>query len=382
MHRHPVQTMQINRLLYLDFLRGLMLIGITLGHFGSTFEWLAWQPLGFFSNAEGFIFLSGTVFGLVYARLMQRDPASMAGKARHRALVIYLSHLALLLFVAGFTWITNGWAADWHSHAVYLAQAPVAGLILGALLIYQPPLLDILPMYALFVLIAPWVIRQLAAGRTAWVMGVSVLLWWLFSQVIAGGDWRMAIAERAGLPFPFQVGSFDPLIWQLLFFGGVVLGFRLFQQRVPRTPKVALSLLSFGLVVTFFCLRHGLIPTPVFWNPAWVERHNLSALRLLNIAALIYTFWTLLFLLRQVDWPAWIWALPQPFACLGRHSLPVFSIHVGLIYLTIPVQMTYPLIWRHVIGISLIFILLALACGLDSHARRRRQMQTRMAPAR
>jgi hypothetical protein len=107
-----------------------------------------------------------------------------------------------------------------------------------------------------------------------------------------------------------------------------------------------------------------------------VDRHELAWLRLVNIAALIYTFWTLLYLARKVNWPAWALALPKPFACLGRHSLAVFSAHVVLIYLTIPIQMTYPLFWRYVIGLSLIFILLALACGLDIRARRQRQAQS------
>ena len=376
MSHKPTQLTQSNRLLYLDFLRGLMLVGITLGHFGSTFEWLMWQPLGFFSNAEGFVLLSGTVFGLVYAKLEQRDPASMAIKARHRAWVIYLSHFALLIFVALYTWITNGWADDWRSHAQFIAQAPELGLILGTFLIYQPPLLDILPMYALFVLVAPGIIRQLAAGRTWLVLSVSLLIWWLFSHEIAGGHWRSAIASHMGLDFPFQVGEFDPLVWQVLFFFGAALGVRMFQQRLPRQPHIVLALIAIVAVVLFFGLRHELIPAPAFWNPAWADRRELAGLRLINIAALIYTFWTLLYLARKVDWPAWALALPKPFACLGRHSLAVFSTHVLLIYLTIPVQMTYPLVWRYVIGLSLVFILLALACGLDIRAKRQRQAQS------
>lgn len=353
-----------------------MLIGITLGHFGPTFEWLMWQPLGFFSNAEGFVLLSGTVFGLVYAKLEQSDPASMVIKARHRAWVIYLSHFALLIFVALYTWLTNGWADDWHSHAQFIAEAPALGLILGTLLIYQPPLLDILPMYALFVLVAPGIIRQLVAGRVWLVLAVILLVWWLFSQVIAGGHWRTALAESMGLGFPFQVGEFDPLVWQILFFAGAALGVRMFQQRLPRRPQIVLALIAMVAVVLFFGLRHELIHAPTFWNPAWVDRHQLAGLRLVNIAALAYTFWTLLYLARKVDWPAWARALPKPFACLGRHSLAVFSTHVVLIYLTIPIQMTYPLFWRYVIGLSLIFILLALACGLDIRARRQRQAQS------
>ena len=353
-----------------------MLVGITLGHFGSTFTWLMWQPLGFFSNAEGFVLLSGAVFGLVYAKLQQRDPASMAAKARHRAVVIYLSHFALLIFVALYTWTTGGWSDHWHSHAQYIAQAPVLGLVLGTFLIYQPPLLDILPMYAIFVLVSPWIIRQLVAGRTWLVLTVSLLIWWLFSQEIAGGHWRTAVTASLGLGFPFQVGEFDPLVWQILFFSGAALGVRMFQQRLPRQPQVVFALIAILVVVVFFCLRHQLIPAPTFWNPAWVERHELAGLRLVNIAALTYTFWTFLYLVRKVDWPAWVLALPKPFACLGRHSLAVFSTHVALIYLTIPVQMTYPLLWRYVIGLSLVAILLALACGLDIRAKRRRQTQS------
>src|SRR6266850_5514249 len=51
----------------LDALRGLMLVIITIDHLPSAFAAFTYQSLGFVSAAEGFVFLSGYVAGMVYA---------------------------------------------------------------------------------------------------------------------------------------------------------------------------------------------------------------------------------------------------------------------------------------------------------------------------
>ena len=68
--------------LRLDTLRGLLLVLITINHFGSWSPeawWitqLTWQPLGYVSAAEGFVFLSGFIFATVYLRYSD-EPAML-----------------------------------------------------------------------------------------------------------------------------------------------------------------------------------------------------------------------------------------------------------------------------------------------------------------
>ena len=56
------------RIKYLDLLRGLMLVIMTLNHLDGPIKSITFQPLGFVSAAAGFIYLSGFVYGLVYTR--------------------------------------------------------------------------------------------------------------------------------------------------------------------------------------------------------------------------------------------------------------------------------------------------------------------------
>lgn len=362
-----------HRLVFLDVLRGLMLVGITLGHFGDTFSWLAWQPFGYFSNAEGFILLSGTVFGLVYARMYVRDPAQVSLKASRRAGIIYLNHLGLLIFVAALTWLTYGWSDQWRSHAVYLSLEPIKGFVLGVLTLYQPPLLDILPMYAIFVLMGPAVIRQLMQGRWLRVVAVSFGVWLIFAHVLFQGTWRETLASQAGLTFPYQVGEFDPLVWQLLFFAGVILGHRMYASPGAIRPRPTLIVLALSIAVYFFVLRHGYLSLPAFWHKSWVERHDLGLIRMINIAALTYLFWAVVEFTRGVAWSRGMMVVRDFFAVIGRHSLPVFTAHVVLIYLTISIQQTGGVALRYLIGIGMIGVLFAMARGLDWRAARLRQ---------
>jgi len=89
------------RIEYLDVLRGLMLVIMTLDHLGGPIKKITFQPLGFVSAAAGFIYLSGFVYGLVYTRKYQgSDFRTIRVKSQRRAAVIYLYHHLVLLFVA------------------------------------------------------------------------------------------------------------------------------------------------------------------------------------------------------------------------------------------------------------------------------------------
>jgi len=91
---------------------------MAINHFGS---WLpegwwglhfTWQPLGYVSAAEGFLFLAGFVFSLVYSRYAA-NPALLWKQARQRALDIYLYHLAMVLGLAAFFLLAPSYRAAW-----------------------------------------------------------------------------------------------------------------------------------------------------------------------------------------------------------------------------------------------------------------------------
>src|ERR1700759_5327206 len=81
-----------------DSLRGLMLVIMTINHLPSLVSRFTDEPLGVFSGAEGFVFLSGLLAGLVYARRLRRDgPAALWDSSRSRGWMIWRWHAGSIL---------------------------------------------------------------------------------------------------------------------------------------------------------------------------------------------------------------------------------------------------------------------------------------------
>ena len=142
----------------IDAVRSLMLVLMTITHVPTRFTDPVGQPFGFVSAAEGFVLLSAFVSGLVYGRIGHTQGVdAMRRGFWKRAVRIYMSQAALLLFL--FTVIT-ALAIGLHIEEpqvkdllkYYLAH-PHEGFLYSLLLVYQPALLDILPLYILFMLL-------------------------------------------------------------------------------------------------------------------------------------------------------------------------------------------------------------------------------------
>jgi hypothetical protein len=183
----------MRRDLRIDTIRGLLLVLITLNHFGSWSSegwWVlhfTWQPLGYVSAAEGFVFVSGFVFALVYAQ-QANHPAALWKVARRRAFHIYAYHLIMLLSLATSFVVVPLYRTLWQEwfspHPLISFPSTLASLVL----LHQPPYLDILPMYAVFVLLSPLVLRPLYHHKVGVPLTVGVTLW-LFGQRLPLEKW-------------------------------------------------------------------------------------------------------------------------------------------------------------------------------------------------
>ena len=146
----------------IDALRGLMLVLMTVTHLPTRFTDPLGQPFGWVSAAEGFVLLSAFVCGLVYGRIGHAKGVDAMQQAFwRRAVTLYMSQAALLLFL--FTVIT-ALALKVHLQSpgareliLYYLAHPREAFAFALALVYQPALLDILPMYILFILMSPWV---------------------------------------------------------------------------------------------------------------------------------------------------------------------------------------------------------------------------------
>lgn len=315
----------------IDALRGLMLVLMTVTHLPTRFTDPLGQPFGWVSAAEGFVLLSAFMAGLVYSRYARRDGVdAMRSAFFRRALKIYLCHAALLLFLL--TAITAvGVRVDQPAVknlvSFYLAQ-PFEGFFYGLLLIYEPALLDILPMYIFFMLLSPWV---LAWGmRRGWtgILVASFALWVLaqfgFTEWLYG--WTFALT---GMPVPYpEMGAFNTCAWQFLWFAGLWLGAgrsapgaRPLRFAWPVTAA-AVAIALAGLVWRHFG-EHGQAPfgADVQLN-LLVDKWLLGPLRLLDLAALGVV------VIRFGQ--AWVRWLPRVrwLETMGRASLPAFCVHL------------------------------------------------------
>ncbi|MGA7219560.1 MAG: OpgC domain-containing protein [Candidatus Sulfotelmatobacter sp.] len=283
--------MSAGRRLELDAVRGVMLVWIALTHLPTAASAWVNQPFGFVGAAEGFIFLSALFTGRIYFRIAERDgyPA-MRCKLWLRTLRLYGYHAALLAFafLVAVPIASHGNRPGLHNLLdFYFMAGPRQAVTEAALLIYRPPLLDILPMYIIFLLFTS--IAILLARSIGWkpILWTSFFFW-----VIAQFGFRSAehtfmmryIPTRIPLN---EMGSFDLWAWQFLWFVGVWLGVRWAQESLPIETWARWAAVPAGIIAVFcFVIRrevvHGLaLGTSEFLFDKW----HLGPIRLLDFAA-------------------------------------------------------------------------------------------------
>ena len=324
----------------IDALRGLMLVLMTVTHLPTRLTDPLGQPFGFVSAAEGFVLLSAFVSGLVYSRIARTQGVdSMRRAFWRRALKVYLSQAATLLFL--FTVISAvGLRIDQPAVknllSFYLAH-PREGFLYALLLVYEPALLDILPMYIFFMLLSPWV---LAFGlRHGWtgVMVASASLWALAQFGLS--EWLYGLAVRhTGLTVPFhEMGAFNAFAWQFLWFAGLWMGAgRNAPDAQPlRIPGWLVLLAAAAALYGFWWRHHGIHGQAPFGGDVELnllfDKWQLGPLRLVNLAVLgIVAVRFGPALMRRIPRLHWL-------EDLGSASLPVFCAHLVAVLLVLAV---------------------------------------------
>ena len=315
----PLTTHRDTRI---DALRGLFLVIMAAVHVPTPLSHWLHEPFGYIGSAEGFVFLSGGLAGLVYGKIFGRDGwHAMAHKVWRRAGKVYAIHLSVLLPIALLAWELASHVTSLEHHFHDFLLHPWRNLALMPLLAHQPPLFDILPLYVGFLGITPLVLST--GRRYGWgcVLVVSFLIWGAaqFSEgfYVPGHPHGLRVMHS---------GPFDLRAWQFLWVSGLALG------QGHSTLKA--NLLSNGtwrsliggcaaaVVLIGLLSRHGLVQTPneVY---VWLNKWSLGPLRLINFGA-----WVVLFLAWNPRVPKMLTTAP---ALLGRQSLAVFSAHLPLV---------------------------------------------------
>lgn len=323
----------MNRDIALDILRGIMLIVMAADHFGEPIFQHLYEFAGYVSAAEGFVFLSGMLVALVYSRYHHAGGRVLEQRVWHRAGVIYLYHLLVLLAVFVFTVGTELSGAYWTSFATEMQAEPARGLLSGMLLVYQPPMLDVLPLYVILMLVAPFALRlmlQYQGIGVGMVLLGSIGLWWA-AQYGWGNDLLSLLPDAVMI----RSGAFHFLAWQLIFVLGMVLGFLRFSNTAPRVNGWWWAA-SVGVVVYLYLLRHGQVHNEWLALHHHIAREYMAWLRLLNFLAFVYMVAGLIALHQRYNVFSLL-ALPGRWlAFLGQHSLQVFAYHLVVLYCYIP----------------------------------------------
>lgn len=312
----------MKRLLEIDIFRGLLLLVMVVNHTPNPLRALTTQPLGFVSAAEAFVFVSACLCGLVFSyKYKNSGLAELKRVIRRRLRQIYIAHLLTLLFCLAIVGQWLGHLTPFYNMIHPYLQQPTPAAFSALFLLYQPPLLDILPMYLVFMALTPWAIR--AADRVGWsvVLTVSLLLW-LAAQF---GLKEYLVNVLTGSWLVVDPGAFNLFSWQLLWVLGVMLG-QYLQRHPGRSRFTQLSkpfwMVLIGIALFFFGWRWIFASLDLGSHAWWLDKWQLGPLRLLNFfALLILALWQAPVLCRMLSWL-------KPLAVLGRHMLPVFCLHI------------------------------------------------------
>ncbi len=317
----------------LDWLRGLMLVLMTITHLPTWFSSHIGQPFGFVSAAEGFVFLSAYLVGSVYTGTARRyGYTAMRHAIWRRAAKVYAAQVALLVLLF---WVLVPFASSHGAHAItdlasFYIERPHTAVASALLLAYNPPLLDILPMYVLFLLLSPLLLEY--GSRNGWgaLLGLSAATW-LLAQHDGGRDIYEWFGSVAGWPVPYnQTGAFAFLAWQLLWVAGLRAGALHVQVaeagETPRPWSRPVLWTATALAIVFFAWRHitGQVPFGDHGSlNALFDKWHLGPMRLVNFAVLA----TLVVHGRRL-----LVAIAErsSIATMGRASLTVFAAHLVL----------------------------------------------------
>jgi len=339
----------------IDGMRGYFLVFMVLNHLifagGYLLVKINHNQLAFVEDAQGFVFLSGLLIGMVYAKKMLKNGYAAGRTAIYnRAFELYRYAMGIVLVVLVAQMLLPGAYSIWFNWLGYTTFDDPLRLAAIATFLYQPTFMDILPQYIVYMLFAPMLVKLVLEDKWHYVVAGSVILWMaaqLGLQQIATtpiNDMIMG-ADDQGIRV-----SFNLLGWQVVFYAGLVLGALTSAGKIKWSnilspdntfiPKVALLMVLFFLPLRLIT-AHELMPPHMIGKFASMEiRADFGPVYLLNFAAVaMLVTWLIVAGPKHKDeWVrriagaiTWVFSIKY-LQLLGRHSLYVYVWHVAIVY--------------------------------------------------
>jgi len=344
----------VKRFEIIDGMRGYFLVFMLINHL--TFTGGYWlvefnhRQFAFVEDAQGFVFLSGFLIGLVYGKKMLKAGYEEGrSKVWSRAFELYRYAIGIILAVLVVRLLLPG-EENWQNWLGDTSLFDPKRLLMLATFIFQPTFMDILPQYIIYMIFAPQLIWLCLQGK--WMhVAVGSLIVWMAGQL---GLHRI-VTEPINM---FAVGTddqgmraaFNLLGWQIVFISALVLGAltaknsidwnKVFSSERDWVPKAALAVCLFFLPLRVLT-AHGWMPDDLIQRFAAMEvRADFGPVYLINFAAVaVGMSWMVIAgpahhnaTVRAVaNGIVWLFSLSF-LRLLGRHSLQIYVWHVALIY--------------------------------------------------
>jgi hypothetical protein len=313
----------------IDFFRGLSLIFIFINHIpGNVFSYFTSRTVALFDSAEVFMFLAGYSAALGYYSLVPQGLQALSRKAMARARKILKYHIILVAFImtAAYALTLAGVRTGYEVFLDKIQSAPLQVIAGVPTLAFQAPLLDILPMYIMVMLLAPFLI---------WIRAQSELA----LLAVSGMTWMFTAYFFPAIPtITYDVNwFFNPFCWQFLFSIGLIFGWRTRTAMPPAATGEAKRVLDIcaALFVAFSACVLMTIAFESINHAAFnrlrtmyfsLNKQSLDLWRVVGLLASAYLAARLIskeagwFKTRTVGW----------VCAAGSASLPIFSLTVVL----------------------------------------------------
>jgi hypothetical protein len=314
-------TVPKNREYLLDAIRGILLVIMTVDHTRLFYFDFIFQPIGAFSAAEGFVFLSGFVYVMVYTKY-EADTPVLISKLWSRMRTMYTFHILLFViilaehaFLVHFT--GKGLRAELGA---FLTGSPWV-FVQALTLTYLPYMFNLIPLYILYFAFGYFILKAFNRGR-GWLVLVTTGIVWGTIVLLKNPYFYIDMLGFPNLSDSFRV--FNPLSWFFLFAIGSYFGFRRNKGKTLPFNKFLLFA-SLAICIVFFLFRR----VPQLYEISAIkhifnDRSLVSPFRLINFLAFTYL----------ISWIVRNKKLERRnfLAFIGQYSIYVYIFHIFIIY--------------------------------------------------
>lgn len=317
-------SVDAKRDLRLDFLRGLAICSMVVNHLTSqSYFNNVTQGHIYASSAEGFVFLSGMVLGLVTRQRIQKIGLKEAmKKLLERSWTLYTTSFFLMAVLGLLTIVAPGWTRPCFD------AAPGSWwqiLLAAATFHLAPPVIDILQLYVLCLAASPAMFWLLRKGWWAPLLTISWALW---------GLQQLHPYALSFQPLDRDHPYFSFASWQILYVHGLTAGYYRSQLqrlwgRIPKIPLVAIlvAITICSMITAHYDLQLGVWPAHVSQRVNWLTWTDRSINGPVRLISLLGIF-PLLYMIVDQFWQPLNKALSKILIPLGQNSLYVYILHV------------------------------------------------------